>query len=124
MAKTKTGKGKKKSAALRMIGVSDFRNLVKQCNNLKKKAGSANSEMGGLVSNAAENKYLDKVAFSIFRRLERMEPQKLGTTLAHLDYYRDIGRLDEKVEDAPEMEMGERTEIKEGGKVIEMRAAE
>ena len=107
-------KPKAKATAAKMIGVNDFKNLVKQCANLKKKAGTSTSEMGGLISNAAEHKHLDKSAFSIFRRLDAMDPQKLGTTLACFDYYRDIGGLDDKVAEEPVLEMA-RPEAGEGG---------
>ena len=96
---------KQKATGRKMIGVSDFKNLVKQCANLKKKAGASTSEMGGLISNAADVKFLDKTAFSIFRRLDAMDAQKLGTTLACFDYYRDIGGLDDKIADEPVLEM-------------------
>ena len=101
---------KQKATGRKMIGVSDFKNLVKQCANLKKKAGASTSEMGGLISNAAENKNLDKVAFAIYRRLDALDPQKLGTALAHLDCYRQYGGLDDKVADEPTLEI-ERTEL-------------
>lgn len=116
-------KKKSKEPARRMIGVDDFRKLVKRCNTLKKQAGDAASEMGGLISNASENKHLDKVAFSIFRRLDRMDVQKLATTLACFDFYRDIGGLDERVEDAPALDIP-REEAGEKVNVVQLHAAE
>ena len=124
MAKTKTGK--RKPAALKMIGESDFRGLVKQCEILKNRSGKATSEMGGLISNAVENKHLDKKAFSIFRALKKLgdsDPQKLGTTLTCLDYYRDIGGLDKIVEDNPTLDI-ERQETKDDNVVKMPQAAE
>ena len=103
MGKTKT---RKRKSEPKQIGVNDFKNLVKQCKALKQRGAKATSEMGGLISNAAEHKNLDKTAFSIFRRLEAMDDTlKLGTTLACLRFYIDIGGLDERVADAPVLDI-------------------
>lgn len=116
-AKSKT----KKPATVKMrskaqqIGVQDFKNLVRRCANAKKQASEITGGIGELVKNAAENKNLDRVAFSIFRRLDSMSVEKLTTTLACLDYYIEIGELEDKIDKAPALpiarqEAGEKEE--------------
>jgi hypothetical protein len=94
---------KTKAPKVQQINEKEFKNLLRQCKNLKKKAGDAASEMGGLISNAAEFKHLDKTAFSMYRRLDAMDTQKLATTIACFDFYRDIGGLDERVKNEPDL---------------------
>lgn len=78
------------------IGVNDFLNLVRRCKSLAKQTQETAGEKGDLIRKAADNKNLDRVAFAMFMRLERMSEQKRVTTLACFDYYRDIGKLDEQ----------------------------
>ena len=88
-----------------MIGVNDFTNLVRRCTSLKKQGAEISGSMGEMIKNACENKNLDRVAFGIFRKLHAMPSEKLATTLACLDYYRDLGKLDETASEQGELEI-------------------
>ena len=91
------GGGKKAQPKIQQIATNDFTNLVRRCKSLKKHSHEASGEMGELIKNAVENKYLDRVAFQMFRKLESMEDMKLQTTLACLDFYIDIGGLEDRI---------------------------
>ena len=112
MAKSKAktasnAKGKKSASPKPMrskaeqIGVSDFTNLVRRCKSLRKQAQTTSGEMGEMIKAACENKNLDRVAFAIFRKLEAMPAQKLATSLACLDFYIEIGKLEDRIADEP-----------------------
>ena len=101
MAKTKTRKVR--AAAHKQINAKDFHALLKQSKILKRRAGDANSELGGLISNASEHKFLDKTAFGIVRKLDAMETQKLSTVLSCLRLYIDYAGLDERIAGEPDL---------------------
>ena len=139
MAKSKSKSKAKKStsrkpmrAKIEQIGTNDFTNLVRRCKSLKTQAQTTSGEMGEMIKNAVENKNLDRVAFGMFRRLEALSPEKLGTTLACLDYYIEIGKLEDRIADAPPLpiarqEAGEKEEgdpAQHKDNVTELRAAE
>lgn len=100
-------KAKKTAAKTRhkaqQIGVNDFKNLVRRCGSLKKQGRTLAGEAGEMIKNAIENKNLDRVAFAIFRKLDDMAVEKLATTLACLDYYIDVGGLQKKIDDQPQL---------------------
>lgn len=85
----------KPSEVMKMIAEKDFTTLLRRCASLKKQNQSVSGEMGQLIGNAVENKNLDRKAFGIIRNLLAMPEQKMATTLACFDYYRDISKLDE-----------------------------
>lgn len=131
-SKTKPATAKMRSKA-QQIGVEDFKNLVRRCAARKKQTAEISGEIGKLVANAVENKNLDRVAFGMFRKLDSMSVEKLATTLACLDYYIEIGELEEKIEKAPalpiarqeagEKEKGDASQ-KPDGNVVALKAAE
>ena len=131
---TSKAKGKKSASPKPMrskaeqIGVSDFTNLVRRCKSLRTQAQTTAGEMGEMVKNAVENKNLDRVAFGIFRKLEAMPTQKLATTLACLDYYIEVGKLEDRIADEPALPIArqEAGEKEEGAadNVTKLHAAE
>jgi hypothetical protein len=104
------------------------------CRQIKKHTGDKDSSVGeirSLISNACEKQHLEKRAFAMYRSLARLSDEKLSETLAHLDYYRDIGGLDQRAAQQGQLfarpEAGEGEEGESGaeddGKVVPMRAA-
>lgn len=95
-------KGRKATAARaalepdQMIAQSDFLSLLRQVKNRQREMDEARGSMGNAVKLAADRKYLDKVAFSIFRRLDRMSDAKLAVTTRHLLHYMDIGGIEDR----------------------------
>ena len=76
----------------------EFTNL---CRKVKVAEGTKNegvSEMGGAISDAVEKKHLDKRAFGIFRRLDRLDDDKLAICLGHLYQYIAYGKLQERAD--------------------------
>jgi len=96
----------RKSQKAEQIGVKDFENLVRRTASLKKQGRSLAGEAGEMIKNAAEFKNLDRKAFAMFRSLNEMPTNKLATTLACLDYYIDIGKLQDRIDDQPQLEIG------------------
>ena len=92
------------------IGVEDLKNLFRRCKSWKKQGSEITGQIGGAIANAAENKNLDKKAFSIVRGLANMTEQKRLTTLACLDYYIEVLELDKSIQveaNIPRQEAGE-----------------
>jgi hypothetical protein len=105
MAKKKAKSAAKPTSKAQQINVNDFKNLVRRCTSLKKQASVTSGEIGEMIKNAIEFKNLDRVAFSVFRKLDSMPAPKLATTLACLDYYIDIGGLQAKIDEQPTLEI-------------------
>jgi len=94
--KTPTDDTLQRTMQLEFPTEKDFKNLVRKVKVAEGTKNEGVSEMGGIISDAVEKKHLDKRAFSIFRRLDRLDDDKLAICLAHLDHYRRIGLLDER----------------------------
>lgn len=95
--KTKTGGAaseKPMTSKAQQIGADDLKNLLRRCSSWKKQGSEVTGQIGEAIAKAAENKNLDKKAFSIVRALASMTEQKRLTTLACLDYYVDVLELD------------------------------
>lgn len=101
----------KKRQLVECIPEAKFKSLLKKVEAHYKDGQAAAGGAGELISNASEYHHLHKKAFSVFRQLNRMSPEKLADFLDHFDYYRDIGGLDEIAASAP------RFDVIEGGAV-------
>ena len=111
-AKKDSGRSRvKPSETMAVIGELQFRSLVRSIKSFEKDRNEAAGNIGSKVRNAVEKHHLDKKAFSLYSMLERMSDNKLATTLAHFDHYREIGGLDERA--AKQSEMFERSELRE-----------
>lgn len=117
---------------MKVIPAAKFKTLVRRLKSAESDKNEAVSAIGGVISAAVEKDHLDKRAFRLFRQLDRLEDNKLATTLAHFDYYRDIGGLDERAKAQGEMfkrpeagddESGEASE-QQPDNVTPLRAAE
>lgn len=82
--------------------------LLKTAKRVGEKMSGLSGELGAAVANAVEHKNLHRKAFSIIKQLDRMPPEKLAEFKAHFDHYWDKAGLEERVKDAPRMEMGEK----------------
>lgn len=102
----------KPSELRRMIPPKEFETLARRCKSLKNQVAETSGTMGELIKDAAEKKFLHRKAFSAFRSIAGMEDNKLAEFLAHFDYYRDIGGLDERAKN--QAQMFARTEAGEG----------
>ena len=80
---------------IKTITEKDFHALVKKSTSQRAAMDSARAELGGMISDAVQNKFLHKGAFGIFSRLHKMDPYKRAELLFHLDIYRERGEWDE-----------------------------
>lgn len=74
---------------LTMPTTNDVQNLARRCRSFKKQSREIGGQIGEMISKAAENKSLDRRAFSIARGLDEMSPEKLRVTYLHLLRYMD-----------------------------------
>jgi hypothetical protein len=84
--------------AFKFTGRDSLRNLLREMRTLEAKGADANGKLGELLKSAEENKNLHRPAFKAAAKLERMEPSKLRSYLAHFDYYREQFKLDKLAE--------------------------
>lgn len=80
----------------RGISKSKFETFLKSYRAMKNEAAEASGNVGGLVSNYAENHKLHKKAFSLIKALDRMRenPVGLAELLFHFDLMREHGGYD------------------------------
>jgi hypothetical protein len=76
------------------ITESEFEKLLKKCSTMQANMDTDRASLGGLISDAVENKHLHKGAFGIFRRLDKMDDYKRAELLFHLDLYRERRKWD------------------------------
>lgn len=117
----------------KQIEKKDFQNLHRRRSSLKKQGKEINSSSGALLTDAANDKNLDKPAYAFYEKLWAMSPQKRLTTLACFDFYREIPhfstgkKLDEDETgqgalDIPRQEAGETTPKKTAAQLAADRA--
>lgn len=87
----------------RGISKSKFETFLKSYRAMKNDAAEASGNVGGLVSNYAENHKLHKKAFGLIKTLDRMRenPVRLAELLFHFDLMREHGGYDKIA--APDM---------------------
>lgn len=87
----------------RAISKANFDKLIKSYRILKNDAAEASGQVGGLVSNYAENFKLHKKAFAMVKTLDRLRenPVALSELLFHFDVMREHGGYDKIA--APDM---------------------
>lgn len=81
--------------------------LLTTAKRIGKKVTELSGELGAAVANAVEHHHLHRYAFSIIKRCNTMEPEKLAEFKAHFDHYWIEAGLEERADSAPRMEMGE-----------------
>ena len=94
LAKTETQEAKQ-------ISTAKLKKLSKAKKDARTHAQEINKGVGAQIKAAVENDNLDKEAFAIASRLERMSPQKLWATLPALLFYIDELGIEEKAKAAP-----------------------
>ena len=93
----------------KQITGAKLKKLVKAKENARKQTSEINGDIGDMIADAIEKDNLDKVAFAMATRLDRMSPEKLWVTLPALLYYIDELGLKEKAESAPPLPVEEET---------------
>ena len=109
LAKTGTEQAKQ-------ISETKLRKLVKQKDSARKQTSEINGAIGGTIADAVEKDNLDKVAFAMACRLDRMSPEKLNTTLPALLFYIDALKLEDKAASAPSFDSVAGAEEEDGEK--------
>lgn len=80
----------------KLISQPDFLSLLRACKNRQKDMDEARGSMGNAVKLAMDKKHLDRAAFAIFRRLDRLSDNKLAVTRRNLLHYLEIGGLNDR----------------------------
>lgn len=83
----------------KIIGKDSFVNLLRYMAGKQGKIDELAGQMGGEISKAVETKNLHKGAFTLARRLDKMDGTKLRLFLLHFDRYRDHLALDKRAEE-------------------------
>jgi hypothetical protein len=107
--------------SLKVIAETDFKRLEDSIRNAERDKNEAVSIIGGLVNAAVDKKNLDKRAFAIYRRLSKLSDLHLHTTLAHLDRYRAIGKLDERASQQGQL-LSDQPEIGAGAEIVQFES--
>ena len=102
-AQAATTETAKPSETLKIISEGQFNTLVRLLRGHESNKNEAVGAIGSAIADAVERKHLDRKAFGIFRTLARMSDERLATTLAHLDHYRQIGGLDDRAAQQSQM---------------------
>lgn len=105
-AKRKASNGaapKPQEGATRLISASALKTLLTQYRNLQSKVDTASGELGNLVREYSDKKYLHRGAFNVIKRLHHMEPGKLWLFLCHFDHMREAIGLDNLAEEQTQM---------------------
>jgi hypothetical protein len=91
-------KAPKRGAPKQLTAQGDLLALLRTVKNRQGEMDTARGEMGNAVKQATERKYLDRVAFGIFRRLDRLPDVRLKNVLRSLRHYTKVGGLDARAE--------------------------
>jgi hypothetical protein len=97
----------------KQISKSKLNKLFDAGKRTKRETHEISGGFGSQVKDAVENDNLDRVAFSIARRLDSLSDEKLYSTLPALMYYIEQRGLDERAKNAPPLIADEEGE--EGG---------
>lgn len=81
---------------LRLMTEKDLLTLLRRLRPLETAKSEATSSVGEQISEAVQKRYLDKTAFTLVRRLNKLNDSRLQAVLAHFDHYRDVLKLDER----------------------------
>jgi hypothetical protein len=106
LAKTETEQAKQ-------ISKSKLNKLFDAGKRTKRETREISGTFGAQVKDAVENENLDRVAFSIARRLDALSDEKLYATLPALMYYIDQRGLPERALKAPPLPVEETEEGEE-----------
>lgn len=87
------------AAADELITQPDFLTLLTICKNRQHDIDRAKGAMGGAVKLAIDKKHLDRPAFAMFQKLDRLPSGRLRTTLRHLHHYIEIGGLNDRAQE-------------------------
>ena len=80
----------------------------------KRETREISGSFGAQVKDAVENDNLDRVAFSIARRLDAMSDERLYVTLPALMFYIEQRGLEERAKNAPPLPVADESEEDEG----------
>lgn len=77
----------KNGGVIKLPSEGVLKKLISHARKAKSDTGEINGDFGAAVKAAVDNHGLHKKAFAICKSLDRLEPEVLSDTLAHLDDY-------------------------------------
>lgn len=110
LAKTEQKTGTEQA---RQIGKTKLNKLFDAGKRTKRETREISGGFGSMVKDAVDNENLDRVAFSIARRLDALSDEKLYSTLPALMFYIEQRGIDERAKNAPPLPV--ESEEEEGG---------
>ena len=93
-----------------MISENDLRNLLRRCTTDANQIGTINDTLRERIADAVEKKHLDKKAFALLRRLDKMENEDLATFWDNMLAYMDMAGLSERIESVGKLPLPEPAE--------------
>lgn len=93
-----------------MISQNDLKNLLRRCTTDANQIGTINGTLRERIADAVEKKHLDKKAFALLRRLDKMENEDLATFWDNFLAYMDMAGLNERIESVGKLPLPEPTE--------------
>lgn len=103
MAKEDEGPG----GARKVISQRKLRSLMATARSTQNQVAELNGGYRSEIANAVEHNYLNKKVFTQIVRLSKMEPEDLRRWKEDFDHYFDISGLQERMDSAPALQMGE-----------------
>lgn len=91
----------------RMISQNDLRNLIKSIKIIEGDKDEASELISKKIKDAATKKNLDKKAFALIRRFDKMENEKLAAFWDNLEAYMDMAGLYERIESVGKLPLGD-----------------
>lgn len=89
------------------IGRTKLQELLKECRAAQNDIDTARGEMGNSIAQATEEYHLNKKAFALIRKLDKMEPEKLRSFMDDFEAYFVMAGLLKRRESAPRFDDAE-----------------
>lgn len=108
--KKSDGEAAKPSETLLAIPASKLKSLMKRKRSTVKDVAELTGTMAQAIADAVENDHLNRSAFAVICRLDRMEPEKLADWLDHFDHMLDASGLLDRAKQVQRLGLGDEKE--------------
>ena len=114
MARKTNGEDRTPTEKARAINENDLKALMRVCRNGAKEIGTVNGSVREKIAYAKEHSNLHTGAFSVFRKLDKMEPEELALLWDHLEHMMEVGGLNERIKSVVSMDLKQPEEPDDG----------
>lgn len=98
------------SEVKQQISARKLKGLLRACATTTEETRSLAGQLGEQIKSAIEHDNLDRVAFSILRRLARLSTEKLALVWPTLNFYMEISGEGERADSAPALDFSKSDE--------------